>query len=73
MAETYDVAVAPHCPLGPLALASCLQVAASTPNVVLQEMSLGMHYNKCTDLHHYMLNSDVLTPQDTRWLLDDSK
>ena len=29
MAEAYDVAVAPHCPLGPLALAACLQVAAT--------------------------------------------
>jgi galactonate dehydratase len=45
MAEAYDVAVAPHCPLGPLALAACFQVAACTPNVVLQEMSVGIHYN----------------------------
>lgn len=28
MAEAYDVALAPHCPLGPIALASCIQ---STP------------------------------------------
>jgi len=45
MAESYDVAVAPHCPLGPLALAACLQLAACAPNVVIQEMSLGIHYN----------------------------
>lgn len=45
LAETYDVAVAPHCPLGPLALAACLQIAATTPNFVIQEMSLGIHYN----------------------------
>ena len=45
MAEAYDVAVAPHCPLGPLALAACLQLAACTPNVAIQEMSLGIHYN----------------------------
>ena len=45
MAEAYDVAVAPHCPLGPLAFAACLQIAASTPNFVIQEMSLGIHYN----------------------------
>ena len=24
MAEVYDIALAPHCPLGPIALASCL-------------------------------------------------
>ena len=45
MAEAYDVAVAPHCPLGPLALAACLQLAATAPNVAIQEMSLGIHYN----------------------------
>jgi galactonate dehydratase len=44
-AEAYDVAVAPHCPLGPLALGACLQLAATTPNFVIQEMSLGIHYN----------------------------
>lgn len=45
MAETYDVAVAPHCPLGPIALAACLQIGISTPNHQIQEMSVGMHYN----------------------------
>lgn len=46
MAETYDVAFAPHCPIGPLALAACLHVAAATPNFVIQEVSLGIHYNQ---------------------------
>ena len=64
MAEAYDVAVAPHCPLGPLALAACLQLAACTPNVVLQEMSLGIHYNEGSDLHTYLLNPEVLEPHD---------
>jgi galactonate dehydratase len=45
MAEAYDVAVAPHCPLGPIALAACLQIGISTPNHQIQEMSVGMHYN----------------------------
>ena len=45
MAEAYDVAVAPHCPLGPLALGACLQLAVNTPNFLIQEMSLGIHYN----------------------------
>ncbi len=36
MAEAYDVAVAPHCPLGPLALAACLQLAATAPNVAIR-------------------------------------
>ena len=44
-AETYDVAIAPHCPLGPIALAACVQLGLATPNFVIQEMSLGIHYN----------------------------
>src|SRR6185295_1438387 len=60
MAEAYDVAVAPHCPLGPLALASCLQLAATTPNFVLQEMSLGIHYNTpSADLLTYLTDASV--------------
>ncbi len=64
MAECYDVAVAPHCPLGPLALASCLQLAACTPNVVLQEISLGIHYNEGHDLLSFCTTPEVLTPVD---------
>lgn len=64
MAEAYDVALAPHCPLGPLALAACLQVAAASPNFVIQEMSLGIHYNQAdADLLTYMANPDVLRVQ----------
>jgi galactonate dehydratase len=62
MAEAHDVALAPHCPLGPLALAACLQVAAATPNFVIQEMSLGIHYNQAdADLLTYLTNPEVLT------------
>ena len=64
MAEAYDVAVAPHCPLGPLALASCLQLAACTPNVAIQEMSLGIHYNVGHDLLTFVTDPEVLTPVD---------
>jgi len=54
-AETYDVAIAPHCPLGPIALAACVQLALATPNFVIQEMSLGIHYNtKEHDLLTYL-------------------
>lgn len=61
MAEAYDVALAPHCPLGPLALASCLQVAAVSLNFVLQEMSLGIHYNRVdADLTTFLRNPEVL-------------
>ncbi|KAI0402178.1 galactonate dehydratase [Xylaria palmicola] len=45
MAEAYDVAIAPHCPLGPVAFAACMHIALSSPNFAILEMSLGMHYN----------------------------
>jgi galactonate dehydratase len=65
MAEAYDVAVAPHCPLGPLALAACLQLAATAPNVAIQEMSLGIHYNTGGhDLLNFVVNKEALTPVD---------
>jgi galactonate dehydratase len=64
MAEAYDIAVAPHCPLGPLALAACLQVAACAPNVAIQEMSLGIHYNVGADLLSYCGDQAELTPVD---------
>ena len=37
MAEAYDVALAPHCPLGPIALAASLQIDACCPNALIQE------------------------------------
>jgi galactonate dehydratase len=64
MAEAYDIAVAPHCPLGPLALAACLQIAACTPNHVLQEVSLGIHYNQGADLMTYVTNPEVFALTD---------
>lgn len=65
MAETYDVAMAPHCPIGPLALASCLNLAAATPNFVIQEMSLGIHYNgPSQDLTTLMTNAEIFAVSD---------
>ena len=47
MAETYYAAIAPHNPLGPISLASGLQLAASVPNFLCQEqVSLGDGYIK---------------------------
>ena len=59
MAEAFDVSVAPHCPLGPIALASCLQVDFCTPNAVIQEQSAGIHYNEGYDLLNYLSNPEV--------------
>lgn len=59
MAEAYDIAVAPHCPLGPIALASCLQLDFCTPNAFIQEQSLGIHYNEGSDLMDYLVDKTV--------------
>ena len=65
LAETYDVAIAPHCPLGPIALAANLQVDAATPNFAIQEMSLGIHYNVGGyDLLSYIKDKDVWNVTD---------
>jgi galactonate dehydratase len=59
MAEAFDVAVAPHCPLGPVALAASLQLDACTPNAVIQELSLRIHYNEDADLLDYVADPSV--------------
>lgn len=59
MAEAHDVALAPHCPLGPIALSACLQVDAVSHNAFIQEQSLGIHYNKSNDILDYLINKDV--------------
>jgi galactonate dehydratase len=58
MAEAYDVALAPHCPLGPVALAACLQVDFVSHNAVLQEQSMGIHYNRGAELLDYVINKE---------------
>ena len=58
MAEAYDVALAPHCPLGPIALASCLQVDATSYNAVIQEQSMGIHYNVGKSVLDYIRNKE---------------
>jgi galactonate dehydratase len=64
MAESYDVALAPHCPLGPIALAACLQLDAVCHNAVIQEQSLGIHYNKTNDLLDYIGDASVFAYAD---------
>ena len=63
MAEAYDVAVAPHCPLGPIALAASLQLDACTPNAFIQEQSLGIHYNVSNDLLDYLTDPSVFAQE----------
>ncbi len=57
MAEAYDVALAPHCPLGPIALTSCLQIDATCHNAVIQEQSIDIHYNVGKSVLDYVNNA----------------
>ncbi len=58
MAEAHDVALAPHCPLGPIALAACLQVDAVSYNAFIQEQSIGIHYNVGKSVLDYVKNGE---------------
>ncbi|MDR0345002.1 MAG: galactonate dehydratase [Nocardiopsaceae bacterium] len=56
LAEAYDVLLAPHCPLGPIALAASLQIAFAVPNFLIQEQSLGLHYDGNASMLDYLLD-----------------
>lgn len=64
MAEAYDVAIAPHCPLGPISLAAALQIDFSCINALIQETSLGIHYGEDIDLTDYLKDPEVFGLQD---------
>ncbi|SHO50629.1 galactonate dehydratase [Anaerocolumna xylanovorans] len=64
MAEAFDIAVAPHAPYGPIALAATLQIDTCTPNVFIQEQSLGIHYNQGFDLLDFVKNKEIFQFQD---------
>lgn len=64
MAEAYDVAVAPHCPLGPIALGACIQLDICTPNVFIQEQSMGIHYNQGSELLEYLKKPEIYQYRD---------
>lgn len=73
LAEIYDVAVAPHCPNGPVSLAASLQIGFCCANVAIQEQSLGLHYNQgyddlpAADLLDYLADIGPLTTQNGRF------
>ena len=64
MAEAYDVAIAPHCPLGPISLAAALQIDFSCINALIQETSLGIHYDAEIDLTDYLKDPSVFRLKD---------
>ena len=59
MAETYNVDIAPHCPLGPIALAACLQIDFATPNFLIQEQILGLGKGNNGALMKYLVDFSV--------------
>jgi galactonate dehydratase len=61
LAETHGITMAPHCPLGPIALAASLQLAFAVPNFLIQEQSLGIHYNRGNDLLDYLIDPAPFT------------
>lgn len=64
MAEAYDMAAAPHAPYGPISLAATFQVDACSPNVFIQEQSLGIHYNQGYDLLDFVKNKEIFAFKD---------
>jgi galactonate dehydratase len=60
LAEAYGSLLAPHCPLGPIALAASLQIALATPNFLIQEQSLGIHYHRGAELLDYLVDPEPL-------------
>ena len=63
MAEAYDAAIAPHCPLGPIALASCLQIDVNCPNALIQEQSINIYVEDNPKME-YLENPEVFTCED---------
>jgi galactonate dehydratase len=63
-AETAGASIAPHSPLGPIALAASIQVDLAAPNFLIQEQSRGIHYNGEWDVLDYLVDTDVFTIVD---------
>jgi galactonate dehydratase len=57
LAEIYGASLAPHCPLGPISLAASLQLAFATPNFLIQEQSVRLHYNGGAELTNYLVDT----------------
>ncbi|MEE4591485.1 galactonate dehydratase [Streptomyces sp. DSM 41524] len=58
LAEPHGAQLAPHCPLGPVALAASLQIAFTTPNFLIQEQSIGIHYHQGAELLDYVADPE---------------
>jgi galactonate dehydratase len=61
LAESYDARLAPHCPIGPVALAACLQLDLAVPNFYAQEHIIDLSSAASRDLA-ILRNPEVLVP-----------
>ncbi|MGW3955773.1 galactonate dehydratase [Streptomyces sp. NPDC004752] len=64
LAEVHDVMVAPHCPLGPIALAASLQLDFAIPNFLIQEQALSIGYGGSGGLLDYLADTEPFTVRD---------
>lgn len=58
-AEAADIAVAPHCPLGPITFAAAVNLDLSVPNAILQSQNLDVHQTEDNHLLRYLHDPDV--------------
>jgi galactonate dehydratase len=61
LASTWDVQLAPHCPLGPVALAACLQLDLALPDFYAQEHVIDLSGPGSADLR-ILRDPSVLLP-----------
>jgi galactonate dehydratase len=59
LAEIFGATLAPHCPLGPIALASSLQVDFATPNFLIQEQALGIEQDGGEEILGRFVDAEV--------------
>jgi galactonate dehydratase len=68
MAEAYDIALAPHSAIGPIALAAALQIDFASPNALIQEQGVGYTEpgfdNDGADILDYLIDRSVFDYRD---------
>jgi galactonate dehydratase len=64
MAEARDIAIAPNCPLGPIALASSLQVDTTVPNLLVQDHGFDIQPASKSAAQEYLVTESVFEFDD---------
>jgi galactonate dehydratase len=62
MAEVYYIHVAPHCAIGPVAFAACMQVDAVIPNLLAQEQVDACLGNGLLEHNFQVVNGHIELP-----------